>query len=101
MLPDAKLEILLARHAALEAELLGQLNSDAYVRATRELAEITPEVERVKESRASDADIAFLDSMIADPATDADMRARAEIERPALLEKQAGLEQDIRIAVLP
>src|SRR3569623_1834420 len=101
MLPDAKLDILLARHAALEAELLGQLNADAYVRATRELAELTPVVERVKEYRASAAEIADLDSMIAAPATEADMRAMAENDRPALLEKQAGLEQDIRIALLP
>ena len=38
MLPEAKLDVLLARHAALEAELTGQLSSDAYVRATRELS---------------------------------------------------------------
>ena len=37
MLPDAKLDILLARHATLEAELLGQVNAETYVRATREL----------------------------------------------------------------
>ena len=101
MLPDAKLDLLLARHAALEAELLGQLNAEAYVRATRELADITPVVELVKEYRASAAEIADLDAMIADPATEADMRAMAESERPALLERQTGLEHDIRIALLP
>ena len=53
MLPEAKLDILLARHAALENELLGQLSSDAYVRATRELNELTPVVEAVRASMAS------------------------------------------------
>ena len=38
MLPEAKLDILLARHAALEAELLGQVNAETYVRSTRELS---------------------------------------------------------------
>ena len=38
MLPEAKLDILLAHHASLEAELLGQVNSENYVRITRELA---------------------------------------------------------------
>ena len=101
MLPDAKLDILLARHAALEAELLGQLGAEAYVRATRELAEITPVVEAVKAYRAGASAIADLEAMIADPATETDMRAMAETERPALLERQTELEQEIRIALLP
>jgi len=101
MLPDAKLDILLARHAALEAELLGQLGAEAYVRATRELAEITPVVEAVKAYRAGASEIADLEAMIADPATETDMRAMAETERPALLERQTELEQEIRIALLP
>ena len=37
MLPEAKLDILLAHHASLEAELLGQVNSEKYVQITREL----------------------------------------------------------------
>jgi peptide chain release factor 1 len=101
MLPDAKLNILLARHAALEAELLGQLGAEAYVRATRELAEIAPVVEAVKAYRAGASEIADLEAMIADPATEADMRAMAESERPSLLARQAELEQEIRIALLP
>ena len=48
MLPEAKLDILLARHAALEAELLGQVNSENYVRITRELAELNPLIDAVK-----------------------------------------------------
>ena len=42
MLPEAKLDILLAHHASLEAGLLGQVNSEDYVRITRELAELNP-----------------------------------------------------------
>src|SRR3569623_1053528 len=100
MLPDAKLDILLARHAALEAELLGQLGAEAYVRATRELAEITPVGEAVKAYRAGASEIADLEAMIADPATETDMRAMAETERPALLERQTELTQEFRIALL-
>ena len=39
-LPEAKLDVLLAHHASLEAESLGQLASERYVQITRELAEI-------------------------------------------------------------
>jgi peptide chain release factor 1 len=100
-LPEAKLDTLLARHAALEAELLGQVNSDTYVRITRELSEIAPVVEAVKAYRAAGAEIAGLDALIADPATDAEMRAMAEAERPQLDERRDQLAHDIRIALLP
>ncbi len=101
MLPEAKLDILLARHAALENELLGQLASDAYVRATRELNELAPVVEAVRAYRAAGQEIADIDALIADPATDAEMRAMAEEERPQLAARHAALEQDIRVALLP
>jgi peptide chain release factor 1 len=101
MLPQAKLDILLARHASLENDLLSQLSSEAYVRATRELSELSPLVEAVKAWRATSEEIAGLDALIADPATEADMRSMAESERPALLAKQDELAQNIRIALLP
>src|ERR1700748_1988264 len=40
MLPEAKLDVLLAHHASLEAQLLGQVSSEDYVKITRELAEL-------------------------------------------------------------
>lgn len=101
MLPEAKLDTLLARHASLEAELLGQVNSETYVRITRELSELTPVVDAVKAYRAAVAEIADIDAMIADPATDADMRAMAESERPELQTRRDELAQDIRVALLP
>ena len=101
MLPEAKLDVLLARHAALEAELTGQLSSDAYVRATRELSELTPVVEAVKAYRGTVTELADLDAMIADAATDGEMRDMAEAERPELEARRADLEQTIRVALLP
>jgi peptide chain release factor 1 len=101
MLPEAKLDTLLARHAALEAELLGQLDGETYVKLTRELSDLTPVVEAVKAWRAAQGEIADLTALIADPATDADMRAIAESEIPALTEKLVTLEQHIRVALLP
>jgi peptide chain release factor 1 len=101
MLPEAKLDVLLARHAALEAELTGQLSSDAYVRATRELSELAPVVEAVKAYRATASELADLEAMIADAATDPEMRAMAETERPELEARRVDLEQTLRVALLP
>jgi peptide chain release factor 1 len=101
MLPETKLDALLARHASLEAELLGQVNAETYVRATRELSELTPVVEAVKAYRSAQTEIGDIDALIADPSVDAEMRQLAEAERPALEQQRVALEQRIRVALLP
>ena len=101
MLPQAKLDALLAHHASLEARLMGQVDAETYVKSTRELSELAPVVDAVKAWRAVTAEIKDIDALIADPATDADMRAMAEAERPELETREAQLAQDIRVALLP
>ncbi len=58
MLPEPKLDILLARHASLEAQIVGQLSSEDYVRISRELAELNPLIEAVKAYRGVQAELA-------------------------------------------
>ena len=101
MLPESKLDILLAHHASLEDQLLGQLSSENYVRITRELAELNPLIEAVKAYRAANAEIAGIDTLIADPITDAEMRGMAEAERETLAARSLELAQQIRVALLP
>jgi len=101
MLPEAKLDIMLARHASLEAELSRPLGADIYVRLTRELAEIAPVVEKVKAYRNAVADLAELDAIIADPATEPDLRDVATEEKPVVEARRGTLEQDIRLALIP
>ena len=101
MLPEAKLDILLAHHASLEAQLLGQVNSENYVRITRELAELNPLIDAVKAYRAANAELAGIDALIADPATEPDMRGMAEAERETLQARSVELAQQIRVALLP
>jgi len=101
MLPEAKLDILLARHATLEAELMGQVGAETYVKATRELAELSPVVEAVKAYRSAQTELKEIDTLIADSSTDREMRELAEAERPALEDRRAALEQQIRVALLP
>src|SRR5947199_199790 len=90
MLPEAKLDILLAHHASLEAELLGQVNSENYVRITRELAELNPLIDAVKAYRATAKEMTDIDALIADPSTEPEMRGMAEAERNVVLEIRAG-----------
>ncbi|MBR0717395.1 peptide chain release factor 1 [Bradyrhizobium liaoningense] len=100
-LPEAKLDVLLAHHASLEAESLGQLSSERYVQITRELAEITPLIDAVKAYRSAVKELADTEALIADPATDAEMRGMAEAERDELTPRIEELVQKIRVALLP
>src|SRR6201999_4015413 len=101
MLPEAKLDVLLAHHASLESQLLGQLNSENYVRITRELAELNPLIDAVKAYRAANAEIAGIDALIADPSTEPEMHGVAEAERETLGARSVELAQQIRVALLP
>src|SRR6516162_8174452 len=101
MLPDQKLDALVSRHAALERDLAAALPAEAYVKLSREFAELAPVVEAVKSYRAAQREVADLSSLIADPATDAEMRSIAEAERPQVEALRAALEQQLRLALLP
>ena len=101
MLPDQKLDALLARHAALERDLTAVLPAETYVKLSREFAELAPVIEAVKSYRAAQSELAGLTGLIADPSTDSEMRSIAEAEKPDLEARRALLEQQLRLALLP
>jgi peptide chain release factor 1 len=101
MLPETKLDMMLARHASLTAELSSPLARETYVKFTRELAELDPVVDRVRAYRNALAEIAGLDAIIADPATEPEMCAFANEEKPLLEARRVALEHDIRLALIP
>src|SRR5262249_23541055 len=82
---------LVARHQAVERELASPVTPEIYVKLSREFAELAPIVETVKDYRAVVAEIAGLDALIADAATDAEMRAMAASEKPQLGERRVAL----------
>jgi peptide chain release factor 1 len=100
-LPEQKLDVLLARHAAVEAELSHQLPAEAFVKLSREFAEIDPVVGKIKAYRNVAAELAELETLIADPTTDIAMREMADEERRALLDKRERMVEELRVALLP
>jgi len=100
-LPEAKLDMLLARHAEVEAELARRIAPETYVKLSREFAEIGPLVEKVKAYRRVTAELAWLDTLLADPATEAEMRSIASVEKAELEARRAALQHEIRLALLP
>jgi len=101
MLPQHKLDALLSRHAMVESELATALAPEAYVKLSREFSELLPVVEQIKAFRAIEAEIADLDAMMDDAATDPEMKKMAGAERQALQQRRAALEENIRLALLP
>jgi peptide chain release factor 1 len=101
MIPAPKLDALIARLAAVERELSGRPDRESYVRLSREFAELNPLVEIIKRYRAATEERSGLESLIADPATEADMRVLAEQEISELAARQEALERQIRTALTP
>jgi peptide chain release factor 1 len=101
MLPEHKLDALVARHAALEGELASQVAADTYVKLSREFAELAPLVDTVKRYRAVVREIADLDALAGDLTLDAEMRAMASAEKVQLEHQRAEVEQQIMQALLP
>jgi peptide chain release factor 1 len=101
MLPEQKLDALLARHKAIESELATQVTPETYVKLSREFAELGPVVETVRNYRYVVSEIEGLDALIADSSTDAEMRTMAAAEKPQLEQRRTALEQEIKLALLP
>ncbi|HEX8374275.1 MAG TPA: PCRF domain-containing protein, partial [Geminicoccaceae bacterium] len=97
---DHRLEQILARRDELQS-LLSQAAPSEYVALAREYAGLGPVVEGIEAYRATVSEAAGLDAMLADPATDAEMRALAEEELRGLRTRAEGLERDVRVLLLP
>jgi peptide chain release factor 1 len=101
MLPDQKLDALVTRHNTLERDLAAALPAETYVKLSREFAELAPVVDAVRSYRAARRELDDLTALIADPATDSEMRAIAESEKPEVEARRVALEQELRLALLP
>jgi peptide chain release factor 1 len=101
MIPENKLARLSDRFQAIEAELASGTAGSAFVKLSKEHAELAPVIAVVDQYRSAAKQLADAESLIADPSTDAEMRAMAEEERAELKEKFGKLEHDLQIQLLP
>ena len=101
MLPEIKLDALVARHAEIEARLSGQLAADDFVKFSREFSELSPVVDAIKNYRAVGSELRDIEALIADPKTESEMREIADAERHDLRDRLAGLEKELQLQLLP
>src|SRR5262245_18768546 len=95
------MDALLARHALVESELASGLAPDAYVKLSREFAELSTVLEAIQAYRGTAKELPELSALIDDAGTDAEMRKLADNERLELQGRKDALTQKIRLALLP
>src|ERR1700761_4577299 len=101
MIPAAKLERLLDRFSAIEAEMSSGVSGDSFVKLSREHAELAPVIETARAYRQAQVRIGDAEALIADAATESEIKALAEEERAELKESLEKLDHELRIALLP
>jgi peptide chain release factor 1 len=97
---EAKLDGILARHDEL-GHLLASASGEAYSVLAREFADLERISNSIEALRATRAEAAGLEEMLADPGLDGEMRALAEDELAALEARLPELEQAVKVALLP
>ena len=101
MIPAAKLERLLDRFAAIESEMASGASGPAFVKLSREHAELAPVIESARAWKDTNAELEGAEALIADPKTDSEMRGMAEQERADLRARLVKLDEDLKIQLLP
>ncbi|MDX8499912.1 peptide chain release factor 1 [Mesorhizobium sp. VK4C] len=100
-LPRDRMDQVVKRFDMLEAQMSAGPSADAYVKMASEYADIQEMVGKIRALRAAEQEQADLEAMLADKATDADMRALAEADLPEVEGRIEALQKDIQILLLP
>jgi len=98
MISEAKLERVLDRFHAIEAELAAGKGNE-YAKLSKEHAELLPLVEKIDAYKRTARELAGAEGLLRD--AEAEMRALAEEERGALQRKLEELEHSLKLLLLP
>ncbi len=101
MLPQEKIDQLLNRHQELETQMSSNPDQEAYVKMAQEFAALGPVIEKIKEMEANKDELMGLAELLSDADTDAEMKAMAEEEMPALKQSIEEAQDELQILLLP
>ncbi|MFN3889807.1 MAG: peptide chain release factor 1 [Beijerinckiaceae bacterium] len=101
MLPQDKLDLIIRRRDEVSAKLAAGASGPEFGALSRELSEIEPVAEKISAWRQAQSDLAGAQALLADAASDREMKELAEIEIGETQDRIEALEHDIRIALLP
>ena len=101
MLPQEKIDQLLNRHQELETQMSSNPDQEAYVKMAQEFSALGPVIEKIKEMEANKDELMGLAELLSDADTDAEMKAMAEDEMPALKQAIEQAQDELQILLLP
>jgi peptide chain release factor 1 len=100
-LPPDRMDQVVKRFDMLEALMAAGPEPEAYVKMASEYSELQEMAAKIRALRAAERELADLQSMLTDKATDAEMRALAEADMPSVEERIEALQKEIQILLLP
>jgi peptide chain release factor 1 len=100
-IPKAKLDKMIGRWNAIQAELNAGVNQATYARLTKEFAALNPIVATIEALKRVEKESADLEALIKDPASDREMLAMARADLEALEPRRAGLERELQLKLIP
>ncbi len=100
-LPTERLDQVVKRYEMLEAQMAAGVDPEAYVKLASEYSEIQDMAGKVRELRKAEDEKKGLEALLADAATDREMRELAEAEIGEIDERIEALEAAIQIMLLP
>src|SRR5215470_10887841 len=100
MIPEAKLERVLDRFHAIEAQLAsGQM--DDFAKLSKEHAQLSPVVNAIRAYNDTRKALADNEGLLADPASDPELKELAQEEAENLRKRFGVLERDVKLLLLP
>lgn len=100
-LPQDRMDQLLKRFMMLEAQMADNPNPETYVKLASEYSGLEDVAHKIREYQQTSQELRDLVAMRDDAASDAEMRALAEMEIPDVENKLEALEAEVQILLLP
>ena len=100
MIPEAKLERVLDRFHAIEAQLSSGQTAN-FAKLSKEHSQLAPVVGAIRAYKDTGCALADSESLLNDPGSDSELKALAEEEVRSLRERFGTLERDVKLLLLP
>ena len=99
---EARFDQVIARYEQVGNDLSDvDIGADDRVRLSREYSDLTPVIEAIEKLRSTRNELADLEELVADSASDAEMRELAEAELGELRDALPDMEQEVKLLLLP
>ena len=100
-IPRDKLDKMVGRWNAIQAELNAGVNQASRTKLAKEFASLNPIVATIEALRAVEKESADLEALLDDPGSDKEMSALARADLEALEPRREALEQQLKMQLLP